>query len=302
MFEWNMNIQRMIDWIENNMTNTLTLKEMSEQLNYSKFYCTKQFHAITGMKLRDYIQLRRLCHSALELRDTQLRIIDIAIKYGFNSQEAFTRAFVKEYGISPYVYRKNPKLLPLLLKRNVFDPYCLGLGERCEIVKEGLQKVTVKTEILSAHKFIGIRNINAENYFHFWELQENILGQNCHTVCGLLESIPDSINGQVGGWYFEKDKKGYFYGIEVPIKYNGAIPEGMECIEVSESLYNIFYHPTYVYKDINASVMSEVDEMAQNWNPKEHGYEWNEISNPIYQRSNPEKFGYEICRPIKIVK
>ena len=89
------------------------------------------------------------------------------------------------------------------------------------------------------------------------------------------------------------------YGIEVSLEYDGIIPEAMECMEIPESLYVTFYHPPYVYNDINDTVMEEVDEMAWSWNPKEHGYEWNERSNPIYQRSNPEKYGYAICRPIK---
>lgn len=302
MYEWNMNIQRMIDWIEDNITNTPTLSEMAKQLNYSKFYCTKQFHSLTGMSLREYIYLRRLRYCALELRDTNIKIIDIAVKYGFNSQEAFTRAFARKFGISPYVYRKTPKPLPLLPKSNVFDPCHLGLQEECKMSKKGLQKVTINIEVIPAHKFIGIHNINAKHYFHFWELQENIPGQNCQTVCGLLESIPGSINGQVGGWYHENDKQGYFYGIEVPSDYNGDIPAGMECIEIPESLYVIFYHPTYDYNEVNAVVMDEVDKNARDWNPEEHGYEWNEISNPTYQRSDPEKYGYAICKPVRYMK
>lgn len=53
-------------------------------------------------------------------------------------------------------------------------------------------------------------------------------GQDCHTVCGLLESIADGINGQIGGWYLDKGQRGYLYGIEVPFDYCGEIPKGME--------------------------------------------------------------------------
>ncbi|WP_103135120.1 hypothetical protein [Mesotoga sp. B105.6.4] len=97
----------------------------------------------------------------------------------------------------------------------------------------------MKIEKLPAHKFIGIRNINAKGYFHFWELQEGIPGQDCHTVTGLLESI-QSLNGQIGGWYFEGEKRGYLYGIKVPMDYNGEVPKGMECTVVSESEYVVF--------------------------------------------------------------
>lgn len=76
----------------------------------------------------------------------------------------------------------------------------------------------------------------------------------------------------------------------------------MVCIEVPESAYVVFYHPQYNYNDINDSVMATVDEIASKWNPIESGYEWNEIKNPIYQRSNPENFGYAVCRPIKLTE
>lgn len=299
MFEWDKNVQVMVDWIESNLTESISLDKMAEKLNYSKFYCTKQFHTKTGMKLRDYINLRRICNATLELRDTDNRILDVAIKYGYASQQAFTRAFVKAYGITPHTYRKSPKAIPLLLQKVVYNPYILGIGERCKMNKEGLKDVVVKFEKLPAHKFIGIRNINAEHYFHFWELQENFPGNDCTTACGLLESIPHSINGQVGGWYYENGKQGYLYGIQVPDNYNEDVPKGMECIDIPESLYVVFYHPPYVYNDISDSVMTKVDELAWNFNPEEHGYNWNETLNPIYQRSNPEEFGYAIFRPIK---
>lgn len=75
-----------------------------------------------------------------------------------------------------------------------------------------------------------------------------------------------------------------------------------ENITDSLSLKKISEHFQYIYNDISDSVMEKVDEMAWNWNPEEHGYQWNDIENPIYQRSNPEKFGYAICRPIKVIK
>lgn len=300
MFEWHKNIQQMIDWIEENLTENMSLDEAAEKLYYSPFYCTKKFHALTGMRLREYISLRKISKAALELRDTNLSIFEIAINHGFSSQSAFTRAFKRAYGISPGIYRKSLKPIPLLLKREVFNPYSLGIGERCRMSKEGLFDVQVRFEHYPAHKFIGIRNIEAKHYWHFWELQENIAGLDCDSACGLLESIP-SLNGQIGGWYYANDKKGYMYGIEVPADFSGVIPEGMECLEIPESEYIVFYHPAYVYEDIAASVMKIVNEKARNFEPEKAGYRWN-IDNPTYERSNPENYGYAICRPVRKIK
>ena len=118
-----MSVQKMLDCVEENLTRSLTLEMLAERLNYSPYYCTRQFHKYAGISLRDYIRLRKVSSAVIDLRDTTERIIDIAIKYGFSSQEAFTRSFRRAYGMTPSAYRKMPGPLPLLIKHNTFDPY-----------------------------------------------------------------------------------------------------------------------------------------------------------------------------------
>jgi AraC family transcriptional regulator len=92
LFEWNMRIQKILDCVEENLTEPLTLKMLAGKLNYSPYYCTRQFHRYARISLRDYIRLRKVSSAVIDLRDTGERIIDIAVKYGFSSQEAFTRS------------------------------------------------------------------------------------------------------------------------------------------------------------------------------------------------------------------
>ena len=100
MYEWNEAIQAMINWIEDNLTEDPTLLCMSKQIGYSPYYCSTQFHKIVGMTIKSYVAGRRLCRATIEIRDTSNRILDIAIKYGYSSQEALTRAFMSAYGLS----------------------------------------------------------------------------------------------------------------------------------------------------------------------------------------------------------
>ncbi len=122
MFEWNETVQRMIDWIEQNLTENPSLLEMSDQIGYSPYYCSNRFHEIVGMTLKSYIAGRRLANAALEIRDTDERILDIAIKYGYSSQEALTRAFMNAFGCTPAAYRKNPVPIALSNLKVVFFP------------------------------------------------------------------------------------------------------------------------------------------------------------------------------------
>lgn len=99
-------IENMVNWIEDNIMGNPTLTEMSNHVGYSPFYCSAKFRENVGITFKQYISKRRLSLAAIEVRNTQNRFLDIAFKYGFSSQEAFTRAFVDAYGCTPKQYRK----------------------------------------------------------------------------------------------------------------------------------------------------------------------------------------------------
>jgi AraC-like DNA-binding protein/predicted transcriptional regulator YdeE len=295
-----MSVQKMLDCVEENLTGSLTLDMLAKQLNYSSYYCTRQFHKYAGISLRNYIRLRKVASSVIDLRDTGDRIIDIAVKYGFSSQEAFTRSFKKAYGMTPHEYRVMPKPLPLLVKRNAFNPYYLGLME--DRVNEDLSKnITVSVQVVHAHKFIGIRYLGAPGYFEFWQMDEAKYHRDrCDEVDGLLSSIK-SFNGIVGAWYTKDGKNGYMYGVEVSPGYAGEIPEGMECISFPESPYAVFHHPPYDFAKQELSVHEALKKIIAGWDPAEHGYAWRDDL-PTYQRHNTENWGQAWVKPMKKLK
>lgn len=301
MYEWNEMVQLMVDWIDREITNAPTLMKMSEQLGYSPYYCTKQFHALTGMTMRDYIWMRRISRAALELRDTRERVLDIAVKYGFSSQEAFTRAFVKAFQVTPNAYRRSPEPIPLAIRVEVFSPYHYGIKERDQMSEIQAQDVVVKTEFIPAHKFIGIWDAAVRSYGEFWGN-----GHDCDEICGVLESmshhtLPGQIS-QTAGWFYPNGAKGYLYGIPVPADYEGVIPEGMECRDIPESEYLVFFHPPFDYLKHNGEVMKKVETLAWSYDPAPMGYEWDEDTKQDYQRHYPEGYGYAVLRPVRKLK
>ncbi len=294
MFKWNKCVQKMIDLIEDNLTNDVTLEKLSKELHYSSYYCTRQFHQYVGISLRNYIRLRKLSAAALCLRDTTHRMIDIAFKYGFSSQEAFSRSFTKVFGISPNKYRKMPHPLPLFVKRNTYNPYLLGIKR--DIDKNFAKEVKVNIQVIPKHQFIGLIDYNVSKYYDFWERQEKIYGRDCYKVSGILESIK-SYNGVVGGWY----KGGYIYGIEVPWDKQFHVADYFEKIVFPESLYVIFHYPPYEYNKDESLVFNLLDKKIKSWSPIDYGYQYHDL-NPIYQRHQPETYGQAICKPIKMIK
>lgn len=298
MYEWHEMVQKMVDWLEENITENSSLLKMSEKLGYSPYYCSRQFNQLMGMTIRDYVWTRRISRAALELRDTDQRILDIAVKYGFSSQEAFTRAFYKAFQLTPAAYKKAPRPIPLAIRQEVFSPYHYLIKERDQMDKVHVQPVEIKVEFIPAHKFIGIWDISATDFIDFWKK-----GHSCDEICGTLESmsnhaLPGQL-GQMGGWFYQNGQKGYLYGIPVSLEYDGPIPEQMECREIPESEYLVFFHPPFDYLRDNGAVMRAVEEAAWNFDPKKMGYEWDEEVKQDYQRHFPEGYGYAVLRPVK---
>lgn len=110
-------IQRSLKFIEQHLTDKLRLHHLAEHAGYSRFHFQRIFRKIIGNSVAEYIRERRLTQSARILITTDQRIIDIAMIYGFNSQESFTRAFKKVYNVTPGAYRK---LLRKLISKGEF--------------------------------------------------------------------------------------------------------------------------------------------------------------------------------------
>jgi len=106
-------IENMIDWVEKNLNDGPTLDKMSDYVGYSSYYCSVKFHEVAGISFKEYVMRRKLTQAAIDLKETKHKIIDIAMKYGFSSNEAFTRAFHKKYGYSPNQFRKVCPQFPL---------------------------------------------------------------------------------------------------------------------------------------------------------------------------------------------
>lgn len=99
-------IQKTIDWIESHLHEEISADEIADVANFSKFHFHRIFQTSVGLSVVAYIRMRRLANAASTLLQSDERIIDIAINYQFESQEAFTRAFKKLYHLPPGQYRR----------------------------------------------------------------------------------------------------------------------------------------------------------------------------------------------------
>lgn len=100
-----------LSYIEENLSNDIDLKEIARIALCSEYHFQRMFSFLAGVTLSEYIRRRRLTLAAFELNNSNLRIIDIAIKYGYGSSDSFTRAFQALHGITPSEARNNGQSL-----------------------------------------------------------------------------------------------------------------------------------------------------------------------------------------------
>jgi len=280
MQEWYQRTQRIIEAIDGCIksggSEEMSLRTVSEISGYSEYHLSRRFREITGMQFRSYLRARRLAFALKDVRDTARSILEIALDHGFSSNEAFTRAFREAYGVSPSKYRKRPVPVVLRTILKPFDCYLLGIGGTGMAMTDGDVKAYFVT--IPAHKYLHIRNYESIGYWDFWQKQALIPGQDCETICGLLDSIPGKLDdmggseanagsgqlmafineptGRICSWGIPLAES---YGVRLPCGYAGPIPEQMLLMDIPEGEYIVFEHGPFDYATENQAVEAKIE-------------------------------------------
>lgn len=320
MYEWQQQIQIIIDEIDQcikqRQDDALTLCSLSRRLGYSEYYVTRKFREISGLQFRDYLRLRRLAFALWEVRDSDRSLLEIAVDYGFSSHEAFTRAFKAVYGVTPSQYRRNPMPVVLRTKLHPFDRYFFGMGEIGMI--KSTDEIKIYFVTIPAHKFLHIRNYESIGYWDFWQKQSQIPGQDCETICGLLDSVKGKLDdlggsdsnsgsGQICGYLIDPRGRGCSwgiplaecYGVRLPMEYSGDIPPQMLMMDVPEGEYIVFEHGPFDYEQENRSVEDQVEEAMKSFDYEASGYCLDTTpGRMMYLYHDPERF-WKMVRPVR---
>lgn len=109
--EWITGLQKAIDYIEDNLTETIDYKIVAEQSFSSSYHFQRIFSILCGFTVGEYIRNRRLTLAGTELAMSEAKVIDVALKYGYESPDSFARAFQKFHGILPSQARNDGSCL-----------------------------------------------------------------------------------------------------------------------------------------------------------------------------------------------
>lgn len=129
-------IQQGVDYIESRLEEDIALADVAKAAGLSQWHFQRMFRALTGETLKTYIRSRRLANSLDRLLSTRLRILDIALLAGFESQESFARAFKQSFGVTRSRVSPDERQLRDLLRGSdrsrVAIPGSLGTGPKCK--------------------------------------------------------------------------------------------------------------------------------------------------------------------------
>lgn len=162
--DWITGIQRAIDYIEDNLTDDLDYEGIAKRAYVSSFHFQRVFGILCGYTLGEYIRNRRLTLAGSELASTDIRVIDAALKYGYDSPESFGRAFSRFHGIAPSQAKTEGANLKSFSRLSVKLILKGGNVMDYRIEKKDAFKVIARKE-----KFSSDNEVNQKQIPEFWD-------------------------------------------------------------------------------------------------------------------------------------
>ncbi len=171
------NLNNAIEYIEANLCDEIDIDKAVSLACISKDSFIRFFSYMTGMTLNEYIRRRKLTLAVDDISRCNDRIIDIAVKYGYDSADAFSRAFAKQHGITPMMYRRNGGSL------KIYPPAFF------HIIIKGAKKMDFRIIELAETEIFGVsKQFDGQGYKNREELRntmwadylEDVPGQMCY--------------------------------------------------------------------------------------------------------------------------
>lgn len=229
---WIQGIQRAIDYVEANITEEIDFEEAAKQACSSSFHFQRVFGILCGLSLGDYIRMRRLSLAGEELSKGHAKVIDIALKYGYDTPESFSRAFTRFHGIAPSEAKHGGKV-------RIFTPLSVKL------ILTGGSKMDYRIEkrdafqVVCKRKSVGKPQPSAAppDITAMWQ-EYGADG----TMARLIACLPKEpvMKGLLGICFSsELNAKQFPYGIGV--EYDGRkVDEDLEVVTIPANTYAVF--------------------------------------------------------------
>lgn len=225
---YNKDLERCIDYVEEHIKDNLTAEEISLEMGYSVYHFCRVFSICKGIPLMEYVRKRKLSLASMELFQGR-RIIDIAFDYGFGTPSGFTKAFRREFNYSPTQYAKRMAGYPAAQTIQEIAGYIM-------------EPVIIKKAAFKAAGY-GIKtNVSGNSYTKdiasFWSIYE---GENLESKLYKILNPPG--HGEVGLCIPSSDNGNLTYLLGVVVNDFSNVTNDMITIEIPEAEYAVFTTP-----------------------------------------------------------
>ena len=289
-------VNRMQNHIVSNLED-VTLNSLCTAVGYSKYHAIRMFNEITGKTPGEYIRALRLTRAAQELRDSGGKIIDVALESGFESHDGFTRAFKRQFDITPERYSREKPAVRYFIHYPAMSYYHLKDGERAMINERVSRTVTVSAVERPERKLILLRaeKTTGGDYFAFceekdceWEGVLNSISEK-YAPAALL-TLPKSL--------VKSGTSDTAAGVEVPADYSKPVPEGYDIIDLKPCTMLFFNGSPYDIEEDYCIAIDIVWEAVDNYNPEMYGWKASPELAPRFNFGADEKQGARMAIPV----
>lgn len=288
-------VQRMQDYVEAHLAEPITLTQLADAAGYSPWHASRLFHHLVGMQPLDYARSRRMTMAAQSLRQGGQGVLDTAISLSFGSHEGFTRAFNREFGLSPSDYARHKPVLPWFMPRSALLVHLHQTGEHTVSEHSPQSAVFVRLADYPSRRLVLVRAKEASEYFAYCE------EVGCD-VWGLLASLPDALDEPKGMWLPPSMRpvgtSQYVMGVEMPSDWSGGLPPGAEVIDLPASQCLVFQGQPYDDAKMGEAI-GALRASMEAYNPAPQALEWAEDEMPSWQMAPMPERGVIEGRPVR---
>ena len=289
-------VERMQSYIEAHLNQPITLRMLANAAGYSPWHAARVFKALTGKAPFEYIRAVRLSRAAVRLRDVGGRVTDVAFDFVFDSHEGFTRAFSRQFGVSPQHYAQARPPIRLFFPSSVRETY-LALQKGEFKMSENMKTSTIFVQVVDrpARKLILKRGVEAGDYYAY------CAEVGCD-VWDVLTGVQQALYEPIGMWLPDNMRPAgtsvYAQGVEMPADYAGPVPEGFELVDLPACKMMIFQGQPYDDAHFEEAI-GAVWETLKSYNPEIYGFRWAEEDGPRFQLAPQGYRGYIEGRPVR---
>ncbi|MCX7772740.1 MAG: AraC family transcriptional regulator [Clostridia bacterium] len=285
-------LKRVLAYIEENLESRLSLEAVTSEAYMSKFHFHRVFKRITSKSLMEYVRSRQLSKSAEKLLQTSLRASDIAMDFGFEHYQSFSRSFFNEFQCTPNEFRAGTKSIRLT------EP--LNLAELTSL-DQGLM-VKPETALLPDMTLMGVRCkiCHEENERDYTAAKA---GKYFYTQERLRITSHSDKDSYFGLTHFKSDfTSGYSYYLpSISVPPDEPTPEGMEKELLKSNKYAVFtYVGSHSPHELSFGTLESILMYVANWS-QQTGY-WNQKSYVLehipFELCSDDYCEMEVCLPL----